>query len=279
VAHLLTISVDEGRGIMAIKAVLFDLDDTLLWDDRSVKEAFDATCRLAADKTGLDPVELEQAVRQEARKLYEGFETFAFTKTIGINPFEGLWAHFTEGDHDNFRKLQRLAPGYRTESWTRGLKMLGVDDAQLGYELGEKFPAERRQRPIVYEETFEILDHLKKSYKLLLLTNGSPDLQKEKLAGVPQLAPYFDHIIISGNHGVGKPAASIFNHALSLLQVTADEAIMIGDKLTTDILGSNHVSMRNIWVNRHGVQRDDEIVPTYEINNLRDIQRIINSIG
>jgi putative hydrolase of the HAD superfamily len=264
---------------MAIKAVLFDLDDTLLWDDRSVKEAFEATCMVAASKTGIDPAELEQSVRQEARKLYESYETFAFTKMIGINPFEGLWAHFTEGDNDNFRKLQRLAPGYRTESWTRGLKALGIDDAKLGYELGERFPAERRQRPIVYEETFEVLNHLKDAYRLLLLTNGSPDLQKEKLAGVPELAPYFDHIVISGNHGEGKPAISIFNHALSLLQVNTDEAVMIGDKLTTDILGSNKVSMRNMWINRHGLQRDNEIIPTYEISNLRDIQGVIDSIG
>ncbi|NHN30745.1 HAD family hydrolase [Paenibacillus agricola] len=263
---------------MAIKALLFDLDDTLLWDDRSVKEAFEATCRFAADETGVNPAELEQAVRQEARKLYESYETYEFTKMIGINPFEGLWAHFTEGENDNFRKLERLAPGYRTESWTRGLKVLGIDDAKLGYELGERFPAERRARPIVYEETFEVLQQLKGSYKLLLLTNGSPDLQKEKLAGVPELAPYFDHIVISGNHGEGKPAVSIFNHALSLLEVHADEAVMIGDKLTTDILGSNKVSMRNMWVNRHKMQGDNEIRASYEIGSLREIQGIIDSM-
>ncbi|MCU6798062.1 HAD-IA family hydrolase [Paenibacillus sp. WQ 127069] len=264
---------------MAIKAVLFDLDDTLLWDDRSVKEAFQATCLAAAEQVEVDPIELEQAVRQEARKLYESYDTFAFTKMIGINPFEGLWANFTEGDNENFRKLEQLAPQYRTESWTLGLKALGIDDAKLGYELGERFPMERRSRPIVYEETFEVLDQLKGSYKLLLLTNGSPDLQKEKLAGVPELAPYFDHIVISGNHGEGKPATSIFNHALDLLQVTADEAVMIGDKLTTDILGSNRINMRNMWINRHALQRDDEIIPAYEIVSLRDIQGVIDSIS
>jgi putative hydrolase of the HAD superfamily len=263
---------------MAIKAVLFDLDDTLLWDDRSVKEAFQATCTEAAKQADVEPAELEQAVRQEARKLYESYETFAFTKMIGINPFEGLWANFTEGENENFRKLQQLAPGYRTESWTRALKSLGVDNSKLGYELGERFPRERRQRPIVYEETFEVLNQLKGAYKLLLLTNGSPDLQKEKLAGVPELAPYFDHIVISGNHGEGKPATSIFNHALRLLQVSADQAVMIGDKLTTDILGSSRVAMRNMWINRHELQRDNEIVPTYEITSLRDIQGIIDSI-
>jgi putative hydrolase of the HAD superfamily len=261
--------------MMTLKAVLFDLDDTLLWDDRSVKEAFEATCAEAAKHAAVNPEELEASVRKEARALYESFETFPFTKMIGINPFEGLWANFTQGENENFRKLEKLAPGYRTESWTRGLRALGVEDHELGYKLGELFPAERRSRPFVYEETFRVLDTLKDNYQLLLLTNGSPDLQKEKLAGVPKLVSYFDHIVISGEFGVGKPDVSIFNHALGLLGINAEEGIMIGDKLTTDILGSGRAGMRNIWINHHGLQSGEEIVPVYEVSRLQEILPII----
>ena len=150
---------------MTLKAVLFDLDDTLLWDDRSVEEAFEATCAEAAKHVAVNPEELEASVRKEASALYESFETFPFTKMIGINPFEGLWANFTQGEDENFRKLEKLAPGYRTESWTRGLAALGIDDRELGYKLGELFPAERRSRPYVYEETFRVLDALKGNYQ------------------------------------------------------------------------------------------------------------------
>jgi putative hydrolase of the HAD superfamily len=264
---------------MAIKAVLFDLDDTLLWDERSVKEAFAATCEEAAKQySTIDPAALEEAVRKEARALYESYETFPFTKMIGINPFEGLWARFQQGEQQEFRKLEALAPEYRKQSWTRGLKAVGVDDAELGARLAEQFPAERRSRPIVYEETFEVLKQLKSKYQLLLLTNGSPDLQKEKLDGVAELIPYFDHIVISGEFGKGKPDASIFEHSMKLLGITAEEGVMIGDKLTTDILGSNTVGMKNMWINRHGATRTDEIIPAYEIANLREIQRVIDSI-
>lgn len=48
---------------MPITAVLFDLDDTLLWDDRSVEEAFRAACEAAGNN--VDPHELEAAVRKE----------------------------------------------------------------------------------------------------------------------------------------------------------------------------------------------------------------------
>lgn len=264
---------------MAIKAVLFDLDDTLLWDERSVKEAFAATCEEAAKHySNIEPAALEEAVRKEARALYESYETFPFTKMIGINPFEGLWARFEKGEQEEFRKLQALAPEYRKQSWIRGLKALGVDDAELGARLAEQFPAERRSRPIVYEETFEVLKQLKGKYKLLLLTNGSPDLQQEKLNGVSELIPYFDHVVISGDFGKGKPDASIFEHAMELLGIQPEEGVMIGDKLTTDIMGSNTVRMKNMWINRHGATRTDEIIPAYEITNLREIQAVIDSI-
>jgi putative hydrolase of the HAD superfamily len=263
--------------MMTVKAVLFDLDDTLLWDEQSVKEAFRATCEAGAKVVNVDADALEAAVRKEARALYESFETFPFAKMIGINPFEALWANFNEGENENFRQLEKLAPGYRTESWTRGLKALGIEDNQLGYKLGEQFPAERRARPLVYEETFQVLDKLKVNYNLLLLTNGAPDLQKEKIAGVPQLASYFEHIVISGSFGEGKPSVAIFQHALNLLGVAPEECIMIGDKLITDILGSGRAGMTNIWINHHNMQRDEEIIPSYEVSRLTDILPIIES--
>lgn len=263
---------------MAFKAVLFDLDDTLLWDDRSVREAFEATCAAAAQEVpGIDPRLLEEAVRREARALYESYETYPFTQMIGINPFEGLWGRFASGDLPEFRKLEQLAPGYRADAWTRGLKALGVDDAALGQRLGERFAAERRARPYVYDETFDVLNRLKGKYKLLLLTNGSPDLQQEKLDGVPELAGYFDHIVISGNFGEGKPSPRIFRHALELLGIEPHEAIMVGDKLTTDILGSNRAGIPNFWINRHGVQRDDTIVPVHEGSSLQQLFAILES--
>ncbi|KIL39515.1 haloacid dehalogenase [Gordoniibacillus kamchatkensis] len=264
---------------MKLQAVLFDLDDTLLWDERSVKEAFEATCRVAEQRSGIDPAQLEAAVREEARSLYESFETFPFTKMIGINPFEALWAHFTGGEHPMFRKLQELAPGYRTEAWTRGLRRLGVDDPALGRELGERFPQERRARPLVYDATFRVLEQLRGKYKLLLLTNGAPDLQQEKLAGVPELAGYFDHIVISGSFGEGKPATSIFRHALELLGIEPEHGIMVGDKLTTDILGSNTVGMANIWIDHHGAQGSDQIVPKHRVTKLEDILPVIENVN
>ncbi len=260
---------------MAVRAVLFDLDDTLLWDDRSVNEAFKDTCRLAAEAVGVNEEQLEAAVRREARAIYETFETYSFTQMIGINPFEALWGKFESGEHPMFHKLQQLAPDYRVNAWTKGLASLGVDNPKLGRQLAEWFPAQRRKLKYVYEETFAVLDELRGFYKLLLLTNGSPDLQQEKLDGMPDLIPYFDSIVISGNFGEGKPSSKLFSHAMEQIGITPGEGIMVGDKLTTDILGANRVGMTSVWINRHNAVRNDDIIPTHEITSLSELPELL----
>ena len=263
---------------MALKAVFFDLDDTLLWDERCVEEAFASTCAEAEKACGVDPGELEAAVRREAKQLYESLETYPFTQNIGINPFEGLWGRFHDEVHPGFAQLKEIVPYYRSESWTRGLRSLGIEDPELGRKLGELFPQERRKRSIVYEETYEVLSSLKGRLKLLLLTNGSPELQGEKLAMEPDLPGYFDHILISGNLGQGKPAPLIFERALALADIEPEEAVMIGDKLTTDVKGAAGVGIKTVWVNRKGNERSGNIIPDYEIGNLRELNEIIQSL-
>lgn len=264
---------------MTIRAIWFDLDDTLLWDERSVEEAFTAACEYAQSIAGVEPVALEEAVRQAARDLYATYETYSFTQTIGINPFEALWAHFTGGNHPEFRMLQELAPRYRVAAWTLGLEALGVKDEALGQACAEQFMKERRNRPYVYEETFEVLEELRKSYKLLLLTNGAPCLQQEKLDGVPGIQSYFDHILISGQFAKGKPDTKIYEHGLKLLDINADEAIMIGDKLTTDIQGALNVGMHNAWINRMNKPLTGSAVPEHTITRLTDLYDVIARIN
>ncbi|WP_128896789.1 HAD family hydrolase [Longirhabdus pacifica] len=260
---------------MALKVIIFDLDDTLLWDEKCVKEAFAATCKLASSHHDVDPIQLEQSVRSEARKLYASYPTYAFTQNIGINPFEGLWGNFTGGEADSFRQLEQLVPQYRKMSWTNGLQSLGIDDVALGEQLGEYFASQRRQQAHLFEEAIQVLTKLKESYQLALLTNGAPDLQKEKLDGVPELTSYFDHIFISGDFGQGKPSPEIFQYVLGELHIQADEAIMVGDNLMTDIKGANSVQMPSVWINRSEKEKRNDVIPTYEIKHLDELFSII----
>lgn len=259
---------------MMIKALFFDLDDTLLWDKKSVKEAFVATCKVAHERFGINVDDLEHAVREEARALYASYETYPYTQMIGINPFEGLWGNFFD-EQEEFKKLSKIAPSYRCEAWTRGLKKMGVDDPDFGCELGELFQKERKNLPFVYDDTYSTLKKLKNDYELVLLTNGSPDLQNTKLRMSSEIIPYFSHIVISGDFGKGKPDPSIFEHALSLASVKKEEVLMVGDNLMTDILGANRTGIKSAWVNRHNFENNSDADPTYEIYRLEELFGIL----
>ena len=262
---------------MTIKTIIFDLDDTLLWDQKSVKTAFEKTCEYAATKYEIAPETLEEAVRAAARTLYEGYETYDYTVLIGINPFEGLWGTFDDPT-DSFQKMKEIVPGYRANAWTNGLKALGIDDVEFGQELGERFVEERKKAPFLYEDTFAVLDELKGKYQLVLLTNGAPSLQNLKLEITPEIAPYFDHIIISGDFGKGKPDASIFEYVMEKAGVTAEDGIMVGDNLMTDILGSSRVGMRNVWINRENKPQNPSVTPTYEVTSLTEFLELVQKL-
>lgn len=259
-----------------IKAIFFDLDDTLLWDQKSVKEAFVATCNYAQAKYGVNPDQLEATVREAARNLYSSYDTYAFTQMIGINPFEGLWGNFLDAQ-DDFQKMKDIMPLYRRNAWTAGLKALGVDDPDFAAELADYFPQQRRKIQFVYEDTFAVLDKLKEKYRLLLLTNGSPDLQNTKLTITPDLVPYFEQIVISGDFGKGKPDPTIFEHSLNLMSLDKKEVIMVGDNLLTDILGANRAGLTSVWINRHEKEQN-EVKPTYEIAHLGELFHLLEKL-
>lgn len=257
-----------------VKTIIFDLDDTLLWDKQSVATAFKKTCEYAATKYDLDSQALEDAVRNEAKKLYATYETYDYTKMIGINPFEGLWGTFDD-EGESFQKMKGIVPTYQREAWTNGLLALGVDDKEFGQELAKRFPEERKKSPFVYEETFEVLDQLKGNYDLVLLTNGSPSLQQTKLTITPEIAPYFSRIVVSGAFGKGKPDPSIFEHVLEKCGISPKEALMVGDNLMTDILGASRVGIPSVWINRENTPEHDDVKATYEIDNLKQLFEVI----
>ncbi|MFI8687270.1 HAD family hydrolase [Rossellomorea sp. NPDC077527] len=260
-----------------LKAIMFDLDDTLLWDSKSISEAFNATCQYAQDRVGTDPHKLESSVREAARELYATYDTYEFTQNIGINPFEGLWGEFLDEHDERFLQMKEIVPTYRKMAWTNGLQSLGISDPELGKELSEKFRLERKQRPYVYEDTFRVLNEVKKHYQLLLLTNGSPHLQNTKLDKTPELLPYFEEIIISGDVGKGKPDPAMFQHALDRLQLQKEEVVMVGDNLNTDILGASKLGIKTVWINRRG-QIPQTVVPDYEIKELYEVIDIVKYI-
>ncbi|MDD9265890.1 HAD family hydrolase [Paenibacillus sp. GCM10023248] len=259
-----------------VQAVIFDLDNTLLWDEKSIQEAFEDVCGRAAESTGVDPAALEHEVRAASERLFRQLPCYDYAKMIELTNLETLWGRFDSGGHPALLELRQLAPLYQNQAWTEGLLKLGIDDPALGKMLAARFAVQRRERPLVYEDTFEVLQALRPRYRLLLLTNGAPDLQQEKVDSIPGLAGYFDHVVISGTFGRGKPDPAIFEHALELLGLSAEEAVMVGDNLDTDISGALAAGIRSVWINHHQRMAPEHKRPAYEIRKLKELLDLLH---
>lgn len=254
---------------MPIRALIFDLDETLLYEEESVEKAFHSTCKLAEEQYRISPQALTESVRQRARELWDTFPTYELCMDIGISSWEGLAANFA-GDVEPLPTLRELAPGFRHASWTRALLDHGVRDEELVTELTELFESERPRYHVPFPECKEVLNALNEKYALAILTNGPPHHQREKLrcAGVED---YFEVVVVSGDIGIGKPNAPVFAHTLNLLDVDASEVMMIGDSLERDIKGAMNVGISSTWVNRNDAESGPEARPDHEISNLKEL--------
>ena len=256
-----------------MKVLIFDMDDTLVVEKASAEAAFLETCEVARARYGIDARALHATVRETCRALWHRSPTHAYCRKVGISSWEGLWARF-KGDDNNLRVLREWAPRYRRNSWYQALTKHGVDDAKFALELAEAFPGNRRKLHIVYDDVRPTLERLGKSYQLALLSNGAPDLQREKIEGA-RVGQYFEQIVISGEVGIGKPDARIYHLVLSRFDVTAGEAMMIGDSLRSDVQGAQAVGMKAVWLNRSGRTRDDTVVPDVEVSDLYQLKEAL----
>ncbi len=253
----------------AIKAVVFDLDDTLVVEEPSAVVAFMEVCRHAEQYCGVDAEKLYTVVRETARSIWRQSPARQYCVEIGITSWEGLWGQF-EGDDQNLRVLREWAPHYRLDSWKVSLEKCGIFNDNLAIQLADTFRRNRRKHHVLYDDAVFCLDELSGSIPLALLTNGAPDLQREKI-DVTGIAKYFSETVISGEVGYGKPDRRIYQLILSQLGVEPDFTWYIGDSLERDILGAKAIGMKAAWVNRYGVSRDESIVPDLEVPNLRQL--------
>jgi putative hydrolase of the HAD superfamily len=261
---------------MKVRAVIFDLDETLIEEEASNDASALTAAEIAVVRHGFDRVALLTALRKRSRELFVSGPMIDYCRDIGISAREALWGSFT-GDDFSLVQLRQWIPGYRLRSWTAALEEVGVDDQALAAELAEFFAIDRSRRHVVFSESEQVLHDLKKKFRLALITNGAPDIQSTKIDG-SNLASFFETIIISGDHGFGKPDHRIFRLALERLKVAAHEAVMVGDSLNRDIAGARAAGIRTIWINRY--QRtltDSHPVPDIELTDLRDLPTLLRS--
>jgi putative hydrolase of the HAD superfamily len=253
-----------------IRAILFDLDNTLLLEDEATERALRQTSDLAGRRAHAEPATIAAAAKVAARVLFEASPAFAYADAMGIWWGEALWGDFT-GDASGLAALRAFVPGFRRAVWTRALSAAAVHDAQLVDELASAFGSLRRRITLIDPDASAVLDDLGRDHRLALVTNGAPDVQREKLAGTT-LARHFEAIVISAELGVGKPDPRIFGAALDALGVASAEAAMVGDSLERDVAGARRAGVRSVWLDRAGTAMAGPVTADARIRSLRQLR-------
>lgn len=100
---------------------------------------------------------------------------------------------------------------------------------------------------VPYPQAEAILAYLRdRGYGIGVIANQSPG-SVERLRGWGLLS-YIDVVAASAELGVAKPDRAIFDRALEMAHCTAQEAVMIGDRLDNDVVPAKRLGMVAIWI-------------------------------
>lgn len=151
-------------------------------------------------------------------------------------------------------------------------------DAEQAQQAQHYFDSARMGAFTFFPGVKEMLTDLRKHYKLVVITNGPIFSQHPKLKAT-QMDEWVDHIIVGGEEPEEKPAASIFQKALNLVDIKPEEALHIGDSLAADIAGANNMGILSVWVNATGVSNPTEITPNFEIRETVELKEILKTLA
>lgn len=259
-----------------MKAVLFDLDNTLLLEDEVTARAFRTAAAFARERRELDARALADAATDEAERLWRASPTFAHADAIGISPGEAMWGDFS-GTGVGLEGLQEFSTRFRQEVWSVALARCGVVGPRLAALVAQTFVDARRAGQLADPDAASVLATLAARYRLGVVTNGASGVQREKLAG-SGFAEHFGAVVVSGEVGHGKPDSRLVRAALDALDVAPEEAVMVGDSIERDVAAARAAGVYAVWIDRGGADADDP-VPDARITSLRELPALLDALA
>jgi putative hydrolase of the HAD superfamily len=190
-----------------IKAVLFDLDGTLLNRDESVKRFIDNQYQ-----------RLNNCLCHIPKEIYT-------SRFIELDNRGYVWKD---------KVYQQLVDEFEITGTT-------------WEDLLQDYISQFQKNCVPFPYLHRMLQELKRdNHKLGMLTNGRGQFQMDNI-GALGIEAYFDTILISEWEGLKKPKPQIFLRALEQLQVSPEESIFVGDHPENDVKAAQTVGMKGIW--------------------------------
>ncbi|MBR5297873.1 MAG: YjjG family noncanonical pyrimidine nucleotidase [Parabacteroides sp.] len=153
------------------------------------------------------------------------------------------------------------------------LSPMGIEDPQIILAMNEEFLERTTAKTKLISHTLDILEYLRPSYNMYILSNGFREVQFKKLSN-SGLAPYFSKMILSEDACIQKPHKAIFDYALKNTNSRRHESLMIGDSWDADIVGAHNAKIDQLWFNPYDFPTNG-FEPTYSIKSLLEIKNIL----
>ena len=126
-------------------------------------------------------------------------------------------------------------------------------------------------------EAEAMLRRLHGRYKLGIVSNFAIPECVFKLLKTAGIDGLFDVVVVSGAVNKRKPSPEIFKSALKMLGLSASEAVFVGDTIDADIEGAKAVGMRAIYIERRE-QEASKFLPDRTIKNLSELASVLESV-
>jgi putative hydrolase of the HAD superfamily len=233
----------------AVRAVLFDLDDTLF------DHAFGA-------RAALSRVHAIHACFR--RSPFDAFEK------AHADHLEALHQRVVAGELDiDSARLERFRRLFRAADVDPGDELL----RETAAAYRERYLASRR--PVT--GALELLTVLKPQVRIGIVSNNLLQEQQEKVR-LCGFEPFVDTLVVSEEAGVAKPDPAIFAIALDRLGCDPASAVMIGDSWANDIGGARAAGLRGIWLNPGARPIPDTAGDVRELRSLEPVTKVIAAI-
>jgi putative hydrolase of the HAD superfamily len=207
------------------RAILFDLDDTIIDDSSNIEDGWLAAVESEARALGGLPARDIVAAVHEVRTWY--------------------WS-----DPDRHRAGRADLRAASTWILCEALARFGARDEALARRIAHRYRDLREAGRSLFPGAIETLERVRSlGIAAALLTNGDSAGQRAKIEQF-DLARHFDYICIEGEFGCGKPDERVYRGALEALGSAPAQTWMIGDNLESDVAAPMRLGIAGIWHDR-----------------------------
>lgn len=209
-------------------------------------------------------------------------EGIAIRKTIasfGVDPTDAVCARYSVINKAHWEMLERRELTREQVVVQRFAKLF----EELGVPVDAAACASRYEENLSIGHYFlpgaeETLEVLSKKHRLFLASNGTARVQAGRLKSA-NIGHYFEKIFVSQDIGANKPSVEYFSRCFAQIPgFDRARAMIVGDSLTSDILGGINAGIRTCWVNPDQKPGRPDIVPNYQIRGISQLPALLEKL-